>query len=114
MAACAAIMLVLLVLLVWLNEAVSFDLHTRRNVHSDLWRLIGGRSLSFSSRHSFHTDLSSISYVEHKTTDWVWSKIHFPSDPQEPLLATDKRRKLKWFGHVMLHDGLSKPYFRAP
>ena len=28
--------------------------------------------------------------------------------PQEPLLATVKRRKLLWFGHVNRHDSLSK------
>ncbi|GFR99641.1 endonuclease-reverse transcriptase [Elysia marginata] len=28
--------------------------------------------------------------------------------PQEPLLATVKRRKLAWFGHVTRHDSLSK------
>ena len=28
--------------------------------------------------------------------------------PQQPLLATVKRRKLAWFGHVTRHDSLSK------
>ena len=28
--------------------------------------------------------------------------------PQEPLLATVKRRKLAWFGHVTRHDSLPK------
>ena len=28
--------------------------------------------------------------------------------PQEPLLATVKRRKVAWFGHVTRHDSLSK------
>ncbi|KAH3852769.1 hypothetical protein DPMN_095287 [Dreissena polymorpha] len=28
--------------------------------------------------------------------------------PQEPLLATVKRRKLAWFGHVTRHDFLRK------
>ena len=28
--------------------------------------------------------------------------------PQEPLLATAKRRKLPWHGHVTLHNSLSK------
>ena len=49
-----------------------------------------------------------ISYLEHKTNDWVPSKINFPVVPQEPLLATVQRRKLAWFGHVTRHDSLSK------
>ena len=44
----------------------------------------------------------------HKTNDWVWSKINFLVSPQEPLLATVKRRKLEWFGHVTRHDSLYK------
>ena len=52
--------------------------------------------------------LLRISYLEHKTNDWVWSKINFCVGPQEPLLATVKRRKLAWFGHVTRHDSLSK------
>ena len=40
--------------------------------------------------------LVCIFYLEHKTTDWVWSKIKFLVGPQEPLLATVKRRKLTW------------------
>ena len=42
----------------------------------------------------------SISYLEHKTNDWVRGKIGFLVGPQEPLPATVKRRKLAWFGHV--------------
>ena len=49
-----------------------------------------------------------ISYLEHKTNDWVPSKINFPVAPQELLLATVQRRKLAWFGHVTRHDSLSK------
>ena len=41
-----------------------------------------------------------ISYLEHKTNDWVRSKINFLMGPQEPLLVTVKRRTLTWFGHV--------------
>ena len=39
-----------------------------------------------------------ISYLEHKTNDWVRSKINFLVGPQESLLATVERRKLAWFG----------------
>ena len=45
------------------------------------------------------------SFLEHK--------IDFLVDPQEPLLATDKRRKLARFGHVTRHDSLSKPVLQG-
>ena len=51
--------------------------------------------------------------MEHKTNDWVWSKINFIVGPQKPLLATVKRRKLAWFGHVTHCNSLSKLSFRA-
>ena len=38
--------------------------------------------------------LLRISYLEHKTNNWVRSKINFLVGPQEPLLATVKRWKL--------------------
>ena len=38
----------------------------------------------------------------------VRSKINSLVGPQEPPLATVKRRKLAWFGHVTHHDSLSK------
>ena len=34
--------------------------------------------------------------------------------PQELLLATVKRQKLAWFGHIAQHNSLFKPSFRAP
>ena len=49
-----------------------------------------------------------ISCLEHKTNDWLRSKINFLVGPQELLLATVKRRKLTWFGNVTRHDSLSK------
>ena len=52
--------------------------------------------------------LIRISCLEHKTNDWVRRKINFLVGPQEPLLATVKRRKLAWFGHVTRHVSLSK------
>ena len=52
--------------------------------------------------------LLHISYLEHKINDWVRSKINFLVGPQEPLLATVKRQKLAWFGHVTHHDSLFK------
>ena len=49
-----------------------------------------------------------ISYLEHKTNDWVRSKINFFVGPKEPLLTTVERLKLAWFGYVTRHDSLSK------
>ena len=49
-----------------------------------------------------------ISYLEHKTNDWVWGKINVLVGPQVSLVAIVKRRKLAWFGHVTRHDSLSK------
>ena len=55
-----------------------------------------------------HKELLRISYLEHKTNHWVQSKINFIVGLQEPLLATVKKWKLVWFGHVTRHDSLSK------
>ena len=52
--------------------------------------------------------LHGICYLEHMTNDWVRSKINVLVGPQEPLLATVKRRKLAWFGQVTRRDSLSK------
>ena len=55
--------------------------------------------------------LLRISYFEH-TTYRVQSKINFLVGPQEPHLATVKRRKFAWFGHVTSHDSLSRTVLR--
>ena len=57
--------------------------------------------------------LLCISYLEHKTNDWVWSKINFLVDPQEPHLASVKRQKFAWFRYVTHHDSLSKTILRG-
>ena len=61
---------------------------------------------------AFETDclgkLLRISFLEHKTNDWVWSKINFLVGPEEALLATVERRKSAWFGHIMRQNSLSK------
>ena len=57
--------------------------------------------------------LLRISDLEHKTNDWVWSKINFLVGPQEPLLATVKRKKLAWLGHATRHNSLSKIILRG-
>ena len=38
----------------------------------------------------------------------VRNKINFLAGAQEPLLATVKRGKLAWFGHVTRRNNLSK------
>ena len=53
------------------------------------------------------------SYLEHKTNDWMQSMINFLVGPQEPLLATVKRRKLAWFRHVKRLYSLSKTILRG-
>ena len=52
--------------------------------------------------------LLRISYKDHATNDFVRTLVEGYVGPQEPLLATVRRRKLKWFGHVSRHDTLSK------
>ena len=52
--------------------------------------------------------LLRISYLEHKTNNWVRSKISFLVSPREPLLATVKRRKLAWCGYVTPQQPLQK------
>ena len=54
-----------------------------------------------------------ISFLEHKTNDWMRSKINSLVGPQEPLPATDERRKLAWIGHVTRHDSLSKTILKG-
>ena len=45
--------------------------------------------------------LFHISCLEHKTNDWVGSRINFLEGPQEPLLATVKRWKHLGMSHTM-------------
>ena len=52
-------------------------------------------------RSQVHRELLCISYLEHKTNDWAQSKINFIVGLREPLLATVKKWKLVWFGHVI-------------
>ena len=52
--------------------------------------------------------LLPISYLERKTNEWVQRMINFLVSLQEPPLATVKRRKLTWFGHVANRNSLSK------
>ncbi|GFR80155.1 endonuclease-reverse transcriptase [Elysia marginata] len=52
--------------------------------------------------------LLPISYKDQVTNESVREVVVAYVGPQEPLLATVKRRKLAWFGHVTRHDSLSK------
>ncbi|GFS01436.1 endonuclease-reverse transcriptase [Elysia marginata] len=52
--------------------------------------------------------LLRISYKEHETNESVRELVVAYVGLQEPLLATVKRHKLAWFGHVTRHDSLSK------
>ena len=49
-----------------------------------------------------------ISWSDRKTNDYVRAQVTSRAGPQEPLLATIKRRKLTWFGHVTRHNSLPK------
>ena len=51
--------------------------------------------------------LLCVSCLEHKTNDWVRSKINFLAGSQELILTTAKRKKLSYVGHVACHDNLS-------
>ena len=52
--------------------------------------------------------LLRITYLDRKTNDYVRSTVELYIGPQEPLLATVKRRKLTFFGHTTRHDSLCK------
>ena len=49
-----------------------------------------------------------IFWSDRKTDDFVHAQVTSRAGPQEPLLATIKRRKLTWFGHVTRHNSLPK------
>ena len=44
--------------------------------------------------------LQRISYLEHKTIDWVQSKINFLVGPQEPLLETGDSHCSRFTSHI--------------
>ena len=52
--------------------------------------------------------LLGISWKDHKTNDFVRDQIKQLAGPQEPLLATIKKKKLTWYGHVARHNTLPK------
>ena len=52
--------------------------------------------------------LLGITYRDHISNEEVRNRIRHAIGPQEDLLTTVKRRKLKWYGHITRSSGLSK------
>ena len=52
--------------------------------------------------------LFHISYKDHITHEIVCKKIQAAISPYEDILTTVKKRKLRWFGHVIRLNGLCK------
>ena len=52
--------------------------------------------------------LLNISWTEHKTNELVRYQVELAVSTQEPLLATAKRRKMQWYGHVTRHNTMAK------
>ena len=96
---------------IWMCNKISFEtLVTSILLYGcETWTLLDDSGKRI---HAFETKcrrkLLCISYLQHKTNDWIRSKINFVVGSQEPLLATGTRRKLAWFGHVTRHDSLSR------
>ena len=88
-------------------QALQFFCHPHPSLCCKTWTLLASYE---KGTEAFETKcmrkLLRVSYLEHKTNDWVRSKINFFVGPQEPLPATGKRRKHAWFGHVTLHDSI--------
>ena len=59
--------------------------------------------------------LPCINYLEHKTNDWVWSKINFLVGPQEPpLWQLSRDRNLHGSGMSHAMTASPNPSFRTP
>ena len=52
--------------------------------------------------------LLSISYKDHITNEEVRKQVQQSIGPFDDLLTTVKKRKLKWYGHVVRSKGLAK------
>ena len=52
--------------------------------------------------------LLGITYIDHISNEEVRNKIRQAIGPHEDLLTTEKRRKLKWDGHVTKYTWLAK------
>ena len=60
-----------------------------------------------------HRKLLGIIYQEKKTNFDVKEKMIAIIDKYDPLLHMIKRRKLKWYGHIYRHSGLSKTIIKG-
>ena len=54
-----------------------------------------------------------ITYRDHVTNEEVRNRIKQTTGPHEDLLATVKKRKLKWYGHVSRSSGLAKTFIQG-
>ena len=61
----------------------------------------------------YYRKILHISYKDHVTNEEVYAKIQQAIGPQEDLLTTVKRRKLKWNGHAPVHQVWPKPSCKA-
>ena len=68
------------------------------------WDSLRGRLAEGGPISSFQSTLLTSVFLFFCCVYWVQSKINFLVGPQDPLLATVRRRKLPWFGHVTRHD----------
>ena len=57
--------------------------------------------------------LLSITYQEKKTNVYVKEKMIAIIGKYDPMLHIFKRRKLKWYGYISRHDGLSKTIMKG-
>ena len=51
-----------------------------------------------------YSEILSISYKDYFTNEEICAKIQQAIEPHEDLLTIVKRRKLKWYGHVLVHQ----------
>ena len=56
----------------------------------------------------YYRKILHISYKDHVTNEEVRAKIQQAIGPYEDFLATVKRRKPQWYGHVSHSSGLAK------
>ena len=55
-----------------------------------------------------HRKLLGITYKEMKTNEYIKDVMISISGTYEHILQSIRRRKLKWYGHKLRHDNLSK------
>ena len=77
--------------------------------HCETWTLTAEieRKIQTVEMRSFRR-LLGISYKDHITNEEVRSRIREAIVPYEELLSTEKRRRMKWYGHVTRASGLAK------